>query len=264
MFLFCYIFKNIIDIIILYDVILVLAYILYEKNLQVTTRTLQQWAMAAAFPFLSNDFRFEASISWLTVFKQKHKIKQRKITKYVSKREVTTLEQTLKAAEQFQKQTKFLIRKFDLDLVINTDQTGCQYQMSYNRSLDFQGVKSVLVKKQNLNKLTHSYTTQYCITASGKLVPQVFLCLQEPTGKFGPQVLTVIDKLELEFKNIVVTCSKSGKLTKDLYGQFLESILVPYVKQNKFLLIIDSWGGKQIAICTIVFLKTTLGKQLAH
>jgi hypothetical protein len=214
------------------------------KYLQVTTRTLQQWAMTAAFPFLSDDFRFEASSTWVTAFKRKHKIKQRKITKYVSKRDIATMEETVEAAEKFQRQTKLLISKFDLDLVINTDQTGCQYQMTYNRSLDYQGVKTVLVKKQNLNKLTHSYTAQYSITASGKLLPRVFLCLQEPTNKFGPIVSKTIEKLQTELKNVVVTCSKSGKLTKCLYEEFLKSILVPYVKNDKFLLIIDSWEGQ--------------------
>ncbi|XP_011702627.1 PREDICTED: uncharacterized protein LOC105458780 [Wasmannia auropunctata] len=155
---------------------------------QVTTRTLQQWAMATAFPFLSEDFKFQASSTWVTVFKRKHKIKQRKITKFVSKRDIATLEETVQAAEKFQRQTKCLISKFDLDFVINTDQTGCQYEMTYNRSLDFNRVKTVFVQKQSLNKLTHSYTAQYSVTASGKLLPLVFLCLQEPTNKFGPTV----------------------------------------------------------------------------
>lgn len=76
------------------------------------------------------------------------------------------------------------------------------------------------------------------------MVPQVFLCLQETTNKFGPIVLRTVDKLTAEYKNIVITCSKSGKLTKNLYKEFLETILVPYVKNNKFLLIIDSWEGQ--------------------
>lgn len=184
------------------------------KYLQVTTRTLQQWALAAAVPFQSENFSFTASSTWVKVFKRKHKIKQRKITKYVSKRDVTTLEETLESARRFQIQTKSLISKFDLDFVINTDQTGCNYQTMYNRSLDYQGAKSVYVKKHNLNKTTHSYTAQYSLTASEKLLPFVYLCMQEPTNKFGPKVAETIKILTKEFGNIIVTCSKSGKLTK--------------------------------------------------
>lgn len=35
---------------------------------QVTTRTLQQWAMVIAFPFLSDNFNFCASIAWVNRF----------------------------------------------------------------------------------------------------------------------------------------------------------------------------------------------------
>jgi hypothetical protein len=101
------------------------------------------------------------------------------ITKYVSNRDIATVEETMKTAKKFQKQTKCLLSNFDLDLVINTDQTSCQYQTTYNRSLDFQGVKTVFVKKHNINKITHSYTAQYSITASGKLLPQVYKNLQK-------------------------------------------------------------------------------------
>lgn len=154
------------------------------------------------------------------------------------------MEEVLKAAEKFQTQTRALISKFQLDFVINTDQTGCQYESIYNRTLKHQGVKTVFVKKKSLNKITHSYTAQYSLTASGKIIPFVFLCMQEPLGKFGPIVQKQIDNMIDECKNVVVTCSKSGKLTTNLYKKFLTSIILPYVKNNKFLFIIDSWGGQ--------------------
>lgn len=211
---------------------------------QVTTRTLQQWALTAAAPFQSDAFSFDASPTWVTVFKRKHKIRQRKITKYISQRDVATLEETVQAAQKFQTQVRRIIPKFNLDLVINTNQTGCNYQTTYNRSLEFKGAKTVFVKKHDLNKLTHSYTAQYSLTASGKLLPFVYICLQELTNTFGPIVLKTVNKLTAEFRNVIVTCSKSGKLTKELYKHYLETVLKPYVKDNEFLLIIDSWGGQ--------------------
>ena len=50
---------------------------------------------------------------------------------------MATFEETVEAAAKFQKQTKKLISKYTPDFVINTDQTGCNYQTTYNRSLDF-------------------------------------------------------------------------------------------------------------------------------
>lgn len=212
--------------------------------MQVTTRTLKQWALTAAAPFQSDTFSFEASDSWVKFFKRKHRIRQRKITKYISRRDVATLEETVESAQRFQTQTRQIIPKFDLDFVINTDQTGCNYQTTYNRSLEFKGTKTVLVKKHNLNKITHSYTAQYSVTASGKLLPLVYICLQESANKFGPIITQTVNRLTAEFGNVVVTCSKSGKLTKELYKNYLETTLKPYVKDNNFLLIIDSWGGQ--------------------
>ena len=128
-----------------------------------------------------------------------------------------------------------MISKYIPDFVINTDQTGCNDQTTHNRSLDFQGVKTVLVKKKDLNKLTHFYTAQYSITASGKLLPKVFLSMQESTNKFGPLISKKVEAIENEFKN-VFTCSKSGKITRELYKQFLEEIIQDYVKSTPFFI----------------------------
>lgn len=138
--------------------------------------------MAIAFPLLFDDFTFSASSSWVKRFKHKYKIRQRKITRFVSSSEHVSFEEILETAEKFRMQTKAIMSNFNLDFVINTDQTGCQYQIPYNRSLAAQGSKTVLVKKKSLHDITHSYTAQYSLTASGKLLPIVFLCMQEPKG----------------------------------------------------------------------------------
>lgn len=121
---------------------------------------------------------------------------------------------------------------------------GCQYQSTFNRTLPQKGSKTIFVKRQDMNKVTHSYTAQYALTLSGELLPKVFVCLQEPTGKFGPRVQTIIDEYTEKYKNVIITCSKSGKLTTGLYTDFLNSCLKPSVKNEKFLLLIDSWGGQ--------------------
>ncbi|GFV02773.1 HTH CENPB-type domain-containing protein [Trichonephila clavipes] len=156
-----------------------------QSNQQVTTRNLQQWALAAACQF--PDLEFKASEAWVKIFKRKHRIRQRKITKFVSERETATMEETHAAAEKFRLHTRALIPNYDKDFVLNTNQTGCQYQSTYNRTLAEQGSKVVLVKWKDMNKVTHSYTAQYVMTLSGKLLPTVFICLQEANGNFGPR-----------------------------------------------------------------------------
>lgn len=198
---------------------------------QVTTRDLQQWALSASSQF--DGLNFKASDSWVKKFKKQHKIRQRKISKYVTERETITLEETLAAAETFRKQMRALIPSFNKNFIINTDQTDCQYQSTYNRT-----------KRQSISKVTHSYTAQYAMTMSGKLLPLVFVCLQESTGVFVPKVQKSIDEYLKTYRNVVVTSSKSGKVTTQLYAKFLTDALAPYVGKEKFLLLIDSWDGQ--------------------
>ncbi|XP_025832862.1 uncharacterized protein LOC108734939 [Agrilus planipennis] len=209
---------------------------------QVTTRNLQQWALAAASQF--PDLQFKASNRWVAKFKQRHNICQRKITRFVSEKETYSIETILASAETFRLQTKQLISNFNSDFIINTDQTGCQYQSHFNRTLTDKGSKTVFANVQDMNKLSHTYTAQYSITLSGKLLPQVFICLQEPTGDFGPRIKQHVEEYVKKYRNVVVTSSKSGKLTTILYKKFLVKSLMPYVQKNKFLLLVDSWTGQ--------------------
>ncbi|XP_029669749.1 uncharacterized protein LOC115239390 [Formica exsecta] len=169
---------------------------------QVTTRNLQQWALAAAAQF--SNFEFKASTPWVAKFKQKRRIRQRKVTKFVSRKETVTIEETLAAAESFRIQIRDLIPNFDEDFVINTDQTGCQYQSTYNRTLTDKGSKTVFVKRLDMNKVTHSYTAQYGITLSGRVLPRVFVCLQEVTNKFGPRIQKMIDEYAKKFESRLI------------------------------------------------------------
>ncbi|GFW16630.1 HTH CENPB-type domain-containing protein [Trichonephila clavipes] len=95
-------------------------------------------------------FDFKALEAWVKIFKRKHRIRQRKITKFVSERETATMEETHAAAEKFRLHTRALIPNYDKDFVLNTDQTGCQYQSTYNRTLAEQGSKVVLVKRKDM------------------------------------------------------------------------------------------------------------------
>ena len=144
-------------------------------------------AMQGAFQHLSDKFSFIAS-SWIARFKRKFHIGQRKITRFMKPTEVKSLEKVLQDAENFQQECSEFIKSYDSDYVLNTDQSGCEYRIPFNRTLTYRGQKRVEVIAGDINKIFHSYTVQYTLTASGKLLPKVFLCMQEQTGSFGPQV----------------------------------------------------------------------------
>jgi len=210
----------------------------------ISTKIIQQWASQAALQYQGPDFSFTASHGWIIKFKAFYSIRQRKITRYLKSKHALNLSTILKEAEKFQKRLAKKIAYFPLDYVINTDQTGCEYRVDVRRTLTTKGQKIVDVFLGDFNKVTHSYTAQYALTASGKLLPKVFLCMQEPKGIFGPHVSNTVEKLTKNYGNVIVTASKSGKLTKDHFHSFVENIIKDYCKQEEFLLILDSWGGQ--------------------
>lgn len=213
----------------------------------VTTRNVQEWALQAAQQFRDQDLKFSfiASKNWTNNFKQEFRIHQRKVTRYVKPTEQRSLDDIYRSAENFQIECQQITSGgSDRSLIINTDQMGCEYRSAIDRTLDHVGKKAIEVHIGDVNKVTHSYTVQYSITASGKLLPKVFICLQEPTGKFGPRIQEHINNLQQKYKNISIMCSKSGKLSTYLFKAYLTNVLQPYVGEKKFTLILDSWGGQ--------------------
>lgn len=224
-----------------------------EHKQLVTRRLMQQWAMAAAAQYHDTKgseehtdvFRFVASQTWMMAFLREYRISNRQIVRYVSKKEMVSPEAVIASAIQFQSIIQSLIPDYNPDFVINTDQTDCEYRLNVARTYTHTGEKLDELYIGDLNKVSHSYTAQYSITQSGKLLPKVFVCLQEFADSFGVRVQKDVDDLLKICRNVVVVCSKSGKLTTSLYQQYLHSVVKPYVGIEPFLFIVDSWGGQK-------------------
>ncbi|XP_025154118.1 uncharacterized protein LOC112588423 [Harpegnathos saltator] len=223
-----------------------------EQRQLVTRRLLQQWAMAAAVQYNKQGeeseehgkaFRFVASNTWLTSFLHEYKISNRRVVRYLSKREIISPQAVMEYAVHFQELIRSISPDYDPDFIVNSDQTGCEYRVNVART--YTGEKFVQLYIGDLNKVTHSYTAQYSVTQSGKLLNKVFVCLQKTSDIFGVRVQKEIDALLLLCKNVVPVCSKSGKLTTSLYQQYLKLVLKPYVGNHQFLFLVDSWGGQK-------------------
>jgi hypothetical protein len=57
----------------------------------------------------NKQFPFNASATWIQDFNNRHKIRQRHVTKYISSKDNATFEETVKAAELFKKKTVAII-----------------------------------------------------------------------------------------------------------------------------------------------------------
>ena len=60
--------------------------------------------MQEAMQYLSEDFNFTASVSWVNEFKSKCRIRQRKVTRFIKPTEKKSLEQLQENARNFQEE----------------------------------------------------------------------------------------------------------------------------------------------------------------
>jgi hypothetical protein len=158
----------------------------------------------------------------------------------VTKRELVNKVEIKKSAEQFVTQVKSLLCHYDEDFVLNTDQSGLRLEFPSTRTLSYRGEKTTLATVRSINATTHSYTVQPTISMSGKIVGPIYLCLKEINGRMSDNIRANLPKM----KNVVVTCSASGKLTTSLVKYWRDKCLLPSLSSHKTLLISDSWSGQ--------------------
>jgi hypothetical protein len=127
-------------------------------------------------------------------------------------------------------------KNYENNHILNTDQYGFCYELYSNRTLSEFGEKNTVVCADSLNAISHSYTIQPLISFEGKLIGKLYICLQASKDMFGPNVLKNLQILN----NVVVTYSKSGKLTKPLLKKYVNDTLKSVVSKD-FILMVDSW-----------------------
>ncbi|KAE8751167.1 hypothetical protein FOCC_FOCC002251 [Frankliniella occidentalis] len=197
---------------------------------------LRQWALQKGRE-LGCTNHFKASTWWLTQFKRTHKIVGRKITKFVSKKDIRDKTAIEDSALDFVIDTMPLLDEFGLDNVYNSDQSGFQYEIHCGRTLADKGQKKVEIIAQSKNALTHSYTIMPTMSASGVLIEPLYMVLQEKDGRFGPEV----EKTMYRPPNVLIAASKSGKMGAFHLDQWMQNICVPTVGR-KGVLVVDSWS----------------------
>ena len=188
-----------------------------------------------------NDTTFPATDFWLHQFKRRHHICGRKITKLVTERQVDNGEDIRQSADQFVVQVQKFLPKYNLDNVSNTDQSGLQLELFSNRTLSFEGEHLTLGQVQSINNTTHSYPIQPMISMSGRQIGPLFLCLKESSGHLSDN----IKKNLFTASNVVITCSKSEKLTTSLVQYWIDNVMKPTIGNQKCLFLSNYWGGQR-------------------
>ena len=122
---------------------------------------------------------------------------------------------------------------------MNTDQVGIEKELHSTRTLSIHGEKKIFRFVLSENTTTQSCTVQPTISLDGKPVGPMFLCLEESNGRMGD----IVKRNLFEPKNVVITCSSSGKLKSSLVKYWRDKVLVPSIGK-KALLLSNSWSGQ--------------------
>ena len=158
-----------------------------ENVLSVHDTDLKRWALQKAAEDPS--FVFEASEHWLRVFKYRHHICFRKITKLVTHHHAEDTATIIESTDSFVRDAKRLMQNYAHEEILNTDQVGFELELHSSKILSYEGEKVTMARARSKNTATHSYTVQPMISTAGKLVDPLFLCLKEPKGKMSESEL---------------------------------------------------------------------------
>ena len=112
-----------------------------------------------------------------------------------------------------------------------------------NCTLSFEGETTTYGSVTSKNATTHSYTIQLMISLDGRLVESMYLCLQETKGRLGDTVQRNL----FQPKNVVITCSTSGKLTSSLVKYWKDRVLSKSIGK-KALILSDSWTSIMMSL----------------
>ena len=104
-------------------------------------RNLQKWAMHKTHEL---NVQVKASRRWVSNFKRRYKIVDRKITKFVTSRYSSNQQDILESANKFREEMKKKCANYDDDCIWNVDETGIQKEMRTGRTLWFRNEKKVL------------------------------------------------------------------------------------------------------------------------
>jgi len=204
-----------------------------DKSVAVHDFDLKRWALKARAKVNLDIQLFTASKRWIHNFKLKHGIVSRKINKFVTQRQIDKNEELLQSSSDYVSKVRSEIKNIEVENVYNSYQSGFNLESHAGRTLSFRGTLKVESLAQSLNSLTHSYTIQPTISASGELKSPLMIVLQESKGNFGP----LIEKTIYKARNIVTFASKSGKMTSELSTSWYKDVFLPNTKEDSLLLL---------------------------
>lgn len=191
---------------------------------------IRRWGLEIATEMNISRSFFSASPTWLYKLKKHGRIGSRKITEYISRREDSTQDILDQSIDRFLSMYEDTAGRYPRRLIINMDQTGFNYEYTDKRTLSYIGERDTRVNIDQRNKMTHSFTSQPMVTRDGKLFGKLTLIMQETKNEFGVFIRRKVNEQERQYGNIRVFATTSGKMTTDLYLQWIEEVFQPAIR----------------------------------
>lgn len=166
---------------------------------------LRQWALEEAAKV---GLATRIGPTWIFAWKKRQGIVSRKVSKVWPTSKIRRAAEIELEAAIFRHDVLEKSAEYDHHMILNTDQSGFQYEYYTGRTLSYRGEHSTPIAIRSMNMTTHSYTIMPTLSASGRLQTPLYLCTQEVDGRMGP----VVEATYFRAPNVVVTCSRSGKL----------------------------------------------------
>jgi hypothetical protein len=216
-----------------------------QMLLPIHDEDIKRWALDYARKLKLSTNEFKASDFWIRNFKKKSRISSRKITKFVTRSQFIDKEKIENDAVEFLLKSRDDFMNIPEHLIINSDQSGFNYELYIPRTLSFVGEKKTFCLNQNSIAITSSYTIMPCLQADGVFLPKMLLVLKEINGEFGPIVSKQVKSLQLKCPNLHIIASSSGKMESKHMEIFKQEILQYCFNENqKFVFIHDGWKGQ--------------------
>ena len=113
-------------------------------------------------------------------------ISSHKITKVISSKSEIDNDKVMEQGCNFVEYATKKLVNFDRSIIVNSDQSGFNYELHSNRHYTRKRYRVCSVN--SLNAVSHSYTIQPTLNSNGNFIGKCLLVLQEPNGNFAVNV----------------------------------------------------------------------------
>ncbi|VDL83465.1 unnamed protein product [Nippostrongylus brasiliensis] len=179
---------------------------------------------------------FKASKEWIWKFVRECGLRSRKVTSFVTTRNLRSRQEVEDAANAFVAEVRAEMARYPRSAFCNIDQCGITREVVSQRTLAPMGVKQVHRVVQSVASLTHSYTVVPVLYADGTLGEKLFVILPEPKGRF-PQ------SGYWSAPNLCVVAGTSHIMRKDQVPPFFSQCVMAGSVQPLTIALLDSWPG---------------------